>query len=439
MNTRLLRIICCLLSLIFCNGLTTLAAQPETPISRLGISLQQPRLVAHFYRQNNDKIFWLVNDEVHIGLRKELLHCIDDAYKAGLPVQKYHRNILTKYIKEIPYNIPVLLAADDLFTDAALMLCKDIYTGVDIHKWVSYDGISQRYVDADNDFLVKGLAAITDSCDLHQFIEGLEPQTKAYAVLKTELSDCRKDANMPRIKQLITTLNYHRWIWHFPLDSFIVVDIGSTTLQYYKKDSLILLMKIVTGAPDKRTPRFAAYCSQVTLYPYWNMPHSIAVNEWLPSIKRDPRTLSRFHMDVIDQKGRIISPAAINWSKMNRQYFPYRIRQQTGCLNPMGVLKFTLTSPYDVYMHDTNFKGVFLSKRRYRSHGCIRLEQPIDLANALLPTPVDSSFLKACFSDQTPRVLTIPAPVPVFVVYMTATVDPEGKLEYHDDVYHLLK
>jgi len=145
------------------------------------------------------------------------------------------------------------------------------------------------------------------------------------------------------------------------------------------------------------------------------------------------------NMQVVDAKGKIIDHEKINWSLYSRNNFPYLIRQSTGCDNALGVVKFNLTSPYDVYMHDANLRTAFLSDKRYLSHGCIRLEKPVELGNKLLDNKLDTQFLALCLKGQKPIMLNIKTPVPVLVVYMPATIDESHQPIIHKDVYRLVK
>ena len=194
---------------------------------------------------------------------------------------------------------------------------------------------------------------------------------------------------------------------------------------------------MVVGKPSKRTPRFDATCRQVILYPYWNVPVDITLKELLPKYKHSPGLVDKENMQVLDAKGNIISPYAINWAKYNTHYFPYRLRQSTGCDNSLGIIKFDLTSPFSVYLHDTNEKGLFKSNYRYRSHGCMRVEKAIDLGNYVLNNKLDTAFLRACITDENPVILQLERPVPVFVVYMTAMENDSAGVDYND-IYHLL-
>lgn len=398
-----------------------------------------PELVKRFYKQTNNEIFWLQRTTANTGKFQALLKSINDAARLGLSPAKYHLAEINNYTRQLPNDTSSIRKADYLVTDAAIALCKDIYQGNNINQWISYDGISARYKSKDNDYLLQAIGHVSDGAELLALIDKLEPQANDYKLLKQELDTCRKLRDINKTRKLIISMNYYRWISHFQLDSFILVNIPSATLSYYNRSGLLLNMRAVLGQPDKKTPRFAAYCSDVILYPYWYMPRSIAVNEWLNSFKRNPGLLTKMDMVVLNSRGNIVSPYSINWHALNRNNFPYQIREGTGCDNPLGVLKFNLTSPYSVYMHDTNLKYVFSSVSRWRSHGCIRIQDPVGLANALLPTPVDTAFLKACFRHQSPVTQAIPAPVPTFVVYMAAGVNESGVVEYYNDVYRLLK
>jgi murein L,D-transpeptidase YcbB/YkuD len=145
------------------------------------------------------------------------------------------------------------------------------------------------------------------------------------------------------------------------------------------------------------------------------------------------------NMQVIDRNGTVLDHHKMNWKNYSSKNFPYRFRQSTGCDNSLGVIKFNITDPYSVYLHDTNNKIAFFSGYRYYSHGCIRVEQPIELANVLLTGRADTSFLNACYKQQVPVPVDLLKPVPVFVIYSTAATDASGKIKYYKDIYGLLK
>ena len=403
-------------------------------------NLIHPDQVNAFYELNQHKLFWYNPGEQFHLLRIELKNILDSADNIGLKKNKYHLTELNKNI-DTPFTDKDSLAAmqsDRIFTDAAIAYCKDIYQGLNISNWISYDEISNKYEDTDNNYLLSRLASLKTSKELVTYFYSLELADKEYIMLKTELQNQLKGEDVFKKLQLSTSLNLYRWIHHFHFDKYIIVNIGSATLRYYEYDSLLFRMKVVVGKPSTKTSRFAAYCNQVILYPYWNVPASIALNELLPKFKRNPNHVDELNMQLIDAKGKVIDPHKLNWKTYNKNYFPYRIRQSTGCDNSLGVIKFNLTSPYSIYLHDTNNKTVFKSATRYFSHGCIRLEEPVGLANKLLKNKIDKKFIESCLKDQIPVPINLDKPIPVFVVYMTAEIDSKNTLQYYKDVYSLL-
>ena len=149
--------------------------------------------------------------------------------------------------------------------------------------------------------------------------------------------------------------------------------------------------------------------------------------------------MDAMNMQVVDNKGNILDAQKLDWPIFTKTNFPYRFRQSTGCDNALGVIKFNLTSPFDVYMHDTNLKSAFQSSYRYYSHGCIRLEKPIELGNFLLHGRLDPLFLQSCLKDQKPVTVKPDKPVPVFVVYGMAGFDAMNNVIYYKDIYRLMK
>jgi murein L,D-transpeptidase YcbB/YkuD len=411
------------------------------PQTSAELELLYPVLTAKFYQQNNQQLFWFNQDTGSLVLRQSLQLAIDSCKNTGLDKEKYHYNEIIASVenKYLPADSAIVINMDKIFTDATIALSKDIYQGKNISSWINYDEVSGKYTDADNDYLLAEIASANSGSALTQFILSLEPAEKEYALLKDELKVQLQKKAAAEVKQLTTSLNYFRWIHHFKFEQCIVVNIASATLRYYEKDSIKLSMKVIVGKPSTKTPRFAAYCNQVILYPYWNVPPSIALNELLPKFKRRPAAIDELNMQVVDGSGRVVNHYNLNWAAYSRNYFPYRLRQSTGCDNSLGVIKFNVTDPYSVYLHDTNNKTAFLSGYRYYSHGCIRVKEPIELGNLLLNNRLDTTFLKACFKEKNPEPVDLLTPVPVMVIYSPAEMDKAGKIKYYKDVYGLLK
>lgn len=397
-------------------------------------SLQHPTLVDRFYRERNEALFWFAGGENGADLRRQLLLCIDSAAWQGLDSNLYHPGILRACKGSV--------AEDRLYTDVAFAYASDVMRGYGIDRLLSYDGVAPTRAGQDEQVLLKGLGGVATASGLRDWFAGLQVPANDYAILAGALQGYLDSASAlaaPRIRQLSATLNVLRYMRHYRFDRYIVVNIPSATLSYYDADTLALQMKVVAGQPSKRTPRFAAFCTRLILYPYWNIPRGISVREMLPLFKRNPGLASLLSIEALDGRGRMVDIETIQWGAYTAATFPYTLRQAPGCENALGVLKFDINSPYDVYMHDTNLKSAFASSRRYFSHGCIRLERPLDLGMRLLGDRLDTAYLRSCLKDQKPAPVGLLKPVPVFVVYLTAGVTDSGQVAWYKDVYHLVK
>jgi murein L,D-transpeptidase YcbB/YkuD len=431
----------CLLPALSSTQAQTIALSNAFTKDNQKLNLNYPSLVAKFYELRQNKMIWFLPVESAQQLRQALKDKIDSSINIGLNREKFHPREIDKNVDDnfLEEDSVIALDADRFFTDAAISYCKYIYQGVGAGQWMMYDEISPKQEALDNDFLLQQLANVSTSDGLDSFLNSLEPAGEEYNMLRSQLLLKSDSLTAFQKKQLTTSLAFCRWLHHFKFEQWIVVNIASATLRYYEYDSLKLSMKVVVGKASTKTPRFAAHLNEVILYPYWNVPTSIALNELLPLFKRDPSNVDYLNMQIIDASGNVINHHKLQWKNYSKSYFPFHIRQSTGCDNSLGVIKFNLTSPYSVYLHDTNYKGAFILSSRYLSHGCIRLEKPVELANYLLPVQVNSEYLESCLKEQQPVTLNVSSPVPVFVIYQPVEVDRQNKARYFKDVYGLLK
>jgi L,D-transpeptidase YcbB len=397
-------------------------------------------LVNRFYALNKNNLYWFSLTRESVLRRKSFKNNLDSSLFLGLDKDKYNYQIISGHFNDLflQEDSAKAMQLDRIFTDVALKYGLDIYHGSEIASWINADEISPGFERSDESRVMQELLDVGYDNDLSQYVHSLEPRDTVYRILKTSLAKMLDSIDLPRVMKLSTSLNQYRWVHHFSLDKFIIVNIPSATLTYWESDTAKLKMKVVLGKPSTRTPRFAAHCDKIILFPYWNVPHKIAVNEFLPIFKKIPAMVTTMNMQILDSRGKIIPEDSIHWSLYSKSYFPYRIRQSTGCDNALGVMKFNITSPFDVYLHDTNLKSAFKSDERYYSHGCIRLEKPFELANYLLTAPVDTGILNSGLKDQNPKTIMLSKPVPVFVIYMTTEV-METDIRFYPDIYGLLK
>ncbi|GAB4053818.1 L,D-transpeptidase family protein [Spirosoma litoris] len=238
------------------------------------------------------------------------------------------------------------------------------------------------------------------------------------------------------------TLNFYRYVNRFDADRFVLVNIPAGELNVFSRAGERLLpMQVIAGKPDKRTPCMTTYVQDIVAYPYWNVPQNIALDEMLPRMKRNIAFIYNQNLQILNEKNEEIDPEEIDWDGLSTTNFPYRVRQASGCENSLGLLKFDLANPLAIYLHDTNSRDLFTQTAdRWRSHGCVRVQKPVELANLILGSQTfDAAFMTKCLVDQKPRTLSIPKPFPVFIAYNIADVDATGKLRFYKDVYALDK
>ncbi len=262
----------------------------------------------------------------------------------------------------------------------------------------------------------------------------LEPDGVVGARTQKELNKTQKD----RIAQLIANIERWRWMPKDLGEHYLIVDIPSFEYYVVKDGVETVRAKTIVGMAQRSTPVFMAPMNHIVFAPYWNVPRSMAVKDKLPQLKKDPERLARSKIRVLDREGHEIDPTMIDWSQYNSNNFPYRLRQDPGSYNALGKVKFMFPNEHAIYLHDTPQKSLFGKTERTFSSGCIRIENPVELAEYFLKDQdwkVDR-IQKAYdgSKEQTVR-LKEDMRFPVYTIYMTAEVDANGKTVYRSDIY----
>ena len=243
-----------------------------------------------------------------------------------------------------------------------------------------------------------------------------------------------------RVRQIELNMERLRWVSRKLGKRYILVNVADFTLDVIDHDYRVLSMKVVVGKPYWHTPIFSDQMTYLVLNPYWNVPRSIAVDEVLPKIQKNPGYLSEQNMKVISGWGENqeeIDSATIVWDAMNADTFKYRFRQDPGPKNPLGRVKFMFPNDFGVYLHDTPSKRLFERTVRVFSHGCIRVEKPLDLAEYLLRKDPKwtREKIQAEIDTGTMREVRLPEPINIHILYLTAWVDEDGLLHFRNDIY----
>ncbi len=251
-----------------------------------------------------------------------------------------------------------------------------------------------------------------------------------------------EELNVPlskRLTQLKLAINNYRWLSCFSQHrSTIVVNIPAAYLKVYRDDAIVLEMRMIVGKKTTPTPTLLSTVNEVILYPYWHVPYSIATKELLPHIKQSASFIDKGNYQVLNGAGKIMDPYAINWRALSTRYFPYTIRQSTGCDNALGLLKLNFYSPAGVYLHDTPGKNLFSLNKRYFSHGCMRMEKPMELGHLVVKNnmiAIDTLSQKGCLKNQAPITVHADVHMPVLVWYNPVGIDNAGRVLFFEDVY----
>jgi len=237
-----------------------------------------------------------------------------------------------------------------------------------------------------------------------------------------------------RIEQL--TLNMERWRW-LPEslgERHIIVNVPTYQLDVYENGHVVLPMRVVTGKKDNPTPIFMDKMESVVFSPYWNVPPDIARNETIPAVMSDPGYLVRNEMELV-KGNRVVNPGSVSWAAVEAGN--YTFRQRPGEKNALGHVKFLFPNQFDVYLHDTPADSLFARTERSFSHGCVRVEKPEELAEYVLRAQPEwtRERIVAAMHSGSEKWVTLKEPLPVYILYMTAWVNPDGAVQFREDIY----
>lgn len=310
----------------------------------------------------------------------------------------------------------------------------------------------------DSEFISKALEAPNNDLDL--FLEEVQPKDPFYLEMQKEylrLTQSGADGKRSS-KATINKLaaNMERMRWHKKLEKggkYVEVNLANFTLKAVDQSvDSVLEMKVCCGSYANKTPLLASTIRYMQLNPYWTVPKSIIRKEIVPSLIKDPTYLEKHQMKVYDKVGNEVDPLTINWSEYKGD-IPFAIKQEKGEGNSLGRLIFRFTNDFAVYLHDTSSRKSFAKGNRAVSHGCVRLERPLDLAFFLLndkdellmdkvrmaidipPQTEEGKELLESATYKPMKNLNFPEAVPLFLDYYTVYLSNKGQLNYCEDVY----
>ena len=200
----------------------------------------------------------------------------------------------------------------------------------------------------------------------------------------------RAAMNVPainRVDQIRANLERSRWVFTEPSGDFIAVNIAGFRLYLVRDNRLAWSTDVTVGRTYRKTPVFKAAMEYIVLNPTWTVPPVILRNDILPKARANPDYLEEKGYVLLDQAGRPVPLAQVDWPNARPGNFPYIVRQPAGPDNALGRVKFIFPNPHMVFLHDTNHPELFQHQQRTFSSGCIRVKDPLELAERLASRP----------------------------------------------------
>lgn len=235
----------------------------------------------------------------------------------------------------------------------------------------------------------------------------------------------------------VVELNLERLRWmpkEMPQD-YILINLPEYRLKIFEKDKEAFSMRIIIGKSYKHaTPIFHDELEYLVLSPTWGVPRKIVRDEMMPMIKKDPGYLTRNGYQLYVQGGSApVNPHSVDWSSD----INIRVVQAPGPTNALGRVKFIMPNRFNIYLHDTPADHLFEQNERDFSHGCVRLERPQKLAEYLLQNDRkwDKERIQEHMYKEHPSTVWLKEPLPVYIMYQTAFIDNNGRINFRKDIY----
>ena len=235
--------------------------------------------------------------------------------------------------------------------------------------------------------------------------------------------------------QLLANMEQWRWMPDDLGSTHILVNVPEFLVRVVKDGHVIHEERIVAGRYETQTPIFSNKMRTIVFQPPWNVPESIKVNELLPKLRNGGNPIEGQGLRL-ERNGRSIDAWDVDWNRADIR--EYHIYQPPGDANVLGIVKFLFPNKHSVYLHDTPSKRLFNEKTRIFSHGCMRVRNPVRLAEVIMAE--DKGWGKEQINElittgPEDNDIALDKPMPVHVTYFTAWVDDNGDIKSFADVY----
>jgi hypothetical protein len=341
------------------------------------------------------------------------------------------------YKQSLEFALKAGIKSDSLITNVAIHFFTHLAYGNHSIS-LQYEGVRFKPTTFNVTALVNDYVAHRSLNKLAVYLTNTSKEVPSILSLLQVYKDSSKKYSA-KIVLLKKAASDYRWLNAIKQENrIILVNIPSAQLRAYDHGKQILNMKVIVGKFATPTNTLSSPVDRITINPYWMVPKSIATKEMLPKIIKDINYLASNHLQLLNSNYKIINPSTINWGNYSEENFPFTIRQGTGCDNSLGLLKVEFDSPFGIYLHDTPEKGLFANTNRFYSHGCMRMEKPIDMGKWLLQNnakAIDTIDFKQCYKDPSPKSIPVTLSTQIIVWYSLVDFDYNGKLKFYKNIY----
>ena len=245
-----------------------------------------------------------------------------------------------------------------------------------------------------------------------------------------------------RIRQIAMNMERWRWTARDLGERQLLVNIAGYHVVGMRKEEIEVFIPVIVGKTYHKTPVFSDEIEYIEFNPFWNVPTSIARNEYLPQLRKNALVLQSKHIRIFDgwdDNAREIDPTTVDWNTVDRKRMGrYRLRQDPGAWNALGTVKFMFPNPHNVYLHDTPQHALFERNQRTFSHGCVRVSRPHELAVYILGGKEkgwDLERVKKIVDSGKRTIVKLDGPMPVHILYRTVVAMNDGIVRFREDVY----
>ncbi|MCD0489272.1 L,D-transpeptidase family protein [Pedobacter sp. MC2016-14] len=429
--------------------------------------LSNPKLITGFYASKDYEPI-LILQHLPKGVLKVIPEYLNKSAEHGLSPDIFHASAIAALMSKF-YDKKAIKTKEEAYQDLAdleMMLANSL---INYTNALQFGILSPRKIYANYYTETKrpdsaSMMHVFAVRDVRGFLDSIQPKDGQYLALQKALQSGVTAAGMTKEETsriLQVNLERLRWKNKPSQDKYVLVNIADYRLDVMEKGKSVLNMKVCVGEgrnkglnPElkeydetglnkdrpfsRETPQLNSMIHSVQVNPVWNIPESIATNEITKYAAADRYYLDNKNIDVYKDGQKIEDPETIDFSAAGAGKI-YSFKQRPGDDNSLGKIKFLFKNDLSVYLHDTPAKEAFNQSMRAVSHGCVRVEKPLDLAHALFGDGSKFETIKKEMSAETPEAkdISLKPQVPVYLSYFTSWADEKGTIQFRKDVYGL--